>query len=160
MKIVGVDADLVFHGGQLVSLADAVRDERTVVDTTRHVALVAAQQEHVVEIEVARFQNAHYLKAFGGFSVERDAGLLENLCGESLQRLIGHLQIATLHQSVQAVDEGVGPEERLLEQGVLYLVLSLLGNGAQHGQQGLCVIDETGIGMAPESSQQTGCAPA
>ena len=44
VKIVGIDADLVFHGGQLIGLANAVGNERTVVDTLGHVAFVTREQ--------------------------------------------------------------------------------------------------------------------
>ena len=152
VEIVGVDANLILDSGQFVGLADAVRNERAVVDAPRHVALVAGEQQDVVEVDVARLEHTHHLDALDGLAVEGDAGLLDNLRGESLQGLVGDLQIATLYQRIQAVDQHVGSEKRLLEQGVLYLVLGLLGYLAQHLLQGLCVVDKSGIGMTMEST--------
>ena len=74
MEIMLIDGHLVVDGGQTVSLAEGVGDERGVVDTARHVALVARKQQHVVEVEVTRFEHAHHLNTLGGFAVEGDRG--------------------------------------------------------------------------------------
>ena len=115
MEIVGVDAHLVLYGGQLIGLADAVGDEGTVVDALRHIALVAAEQQHVVEVEVAGFQNAHHLDTFGRLAMEGDGGLLDELVDKALQRGVRHLQVATVYQRLETVDERIGTEQRLLE---------------------------------------------
>ena len=90
MEIISVDGDLVFYGRQFVSMAQTMGNERRVVDAFRHVALVAGEQQHVVEVEVARFQHAHDLKTFGRFAVEGDAGLLDDLRDQSLQGGLRH----------------------------------------------------------------------
>ena len=82
MEIVGEDGHLVVDGGQLVGLANGVGDERGVVDALGKVAFVAREQQDVFEIEVARLEHAHHLKANGGFSVERDRGGGDELLDE------------------------------------------------------------------------------
>ena len=44
VEIMLVDGYLVVDGGQSVSLADGIGDERSVVDATRHVSFVAGEQ--------------------------------------------------------------------------------------------------------------------
>ena len=54
MEVVGVDANLILYGRQLVCLSDAVWNERAVVDTFWHIAFVTREQQYVVEVEVTR----------------------------------------------------------------------------------------------------------
>ena len=54
---------------------------------------------------------------------------------QALQRGVCHDQIAAADESVEAVDKRVAAEQRLLEQWVLYLVLSLSSYLAQEGKQ-------------------------
>ena len=135
VEVVGVDAHLVLNRRQLVGLADAVRYEGAVVDAPWHVALVARQQQDVVEVEVARLEHTHDLHALGRLAVEGDGGLLDELLQQALQRGVCHDQIAAADESVEAVDERVAAEQRLLEQRVLYFVLGAGGYLAQEGKQ-------------------------
>lgn len=50
VEIVGVDGGLVVDGGKPERLADGVGDEGTVVDAAWNVAVVAREQQHVVEV--------------------------------------------------------------------------------------------------------------
>ena len=86
MEIVLIDGYLVIDGGEAVGLADGVGDKRGIVDATGHVALVAGEQQHVVEVEVAGFEHAHHLQPFGGFAMEGDRGLLDELLEEARER--------------------------------------------------------------------------
>ena len=72
VEVVLVDSHFVVDGGQSVGLADGVGDERGVVDAAGHVALVAGEQQHVVEVEVAGLKHTHDLNTFGGLAVEGD----------------------------------------------------------------------------------------
>ena len=69
----------------------------------------------MVEIQITRLEYAHDLDALDGFSMERNGGLLHQLANESLHGNIRYLEVAALHQSIQSVDECIGPEKRLLE---------------------------------------------
>ena len=161
VEIVGVDAHLVLDGGQLVSLTDAVRDERAVVHTLGHVALVARQQQHVVEVKVARLQHTHDLHTLGRLAVEGDAGLLHQLHRQPLQRLVAHHEVPADDEAVEPVDQRVGAEQRLLEQRVVALGTALARYLLEHLQQRRTVVaDETGVGMAVEGAHQTRRAAA
>ena len=85
VEVVLVDGHLMVDGGEAVGFADGVGDERGIVDALGHVAFIAREQQHVVEVEVTGFEHTHHLQAFGGFSVEGDGGLLDELLDESLQ---------------------------------------------------------------------------
>ena len=86
MEIVLIDGYLVIDGGEAIGLADGVGDKRGIVDATGHVALVAGEQQHVVEVEVARFEHTHHLQTFGGFAVEGDRGVLDEVLEEARER--------------------------------------------------------------------------
>ena len=72
MEIVRIDCRLVVNGCQFVSLAQTVGNEGTVVDSLRHIAIVARKQQYMVEIEVARLENTHYLDALSRFAMKGD----------------------------------------------------------------------------------------
>ena len=157
MEIIGVDGHLVFDGCQFVGVAQTVGNERRVVDAFRHVALVAGEQQHVVEVEVARLQHAHDLKTFGGLTVEGDAGLLDDLRDQSLQGVLRHRQVATALQVVETVDQHIGTEQRLLEHRIADVGTTLGGHLAQELCQRLLVVaDVFGIGMALEGAKEAG----
>ena len=124
VEVVAEDGHLMVYRGQPVGLAYAVGYERRVVDTFGHVALIAGEEQHVAEVQVARLEHAHHLQPFGRFTVEGDRGGLYELRYESLQRGDVYLQVAVVNQRQQAVDERVGPEYRLLEERVLNVRLS------------------------------------
>ena len=110
VEIVLIDGYLVVDGGEAVGLADGVGDKRGVVDASGHVTLVAGEQQHVVEVEVARFEHTHHLKAFGGFAMEGDGGLLDELLEEALEGDGVDNQGIALYQIVEAIEEGVHAE--------------------------------------------------
>ena len=53
MEIVAVDGYLVVYGGEAVGFAYGMRDERGVVDSLRHITLIAGEDEQMVEVEIA-----------------------------------------------------------------------------------------------------------
>ena len=116
-----VDGHLMVDGGEAVGFADGVGDERGVVDALGHVAFIAGEQQHVVEVEVAGFEHTHHLQAFGRFSVEGDGGLLDELLDESLQGADvedeGAVVDEVAHTVQQCVDtvEGFRIERRFLD---------------------------------------------
>ena len=118
VEIVGIDANLVFDRGKFVGMTDAVGNERTVVDATRQHALAARKQQHVVEVQVTRFEHAHHLQALGGLTVEGNRRLLNQLADKPLQGVHGDVEHTVGHEAVQTVDERIGPEQRLLKQRV------------------------------------------
>ena len=77
----------------------------------------------MLEIEVARLEYAHYLKANGGLSVERDGGGADELLDELEQDVADGLHLAALDDGAEAVEQGVHAEQRL----VLHLVGFVLG---------------------------------
>ena len=83
-EVVLVNGHLVIDRCQTVGLAYGVRYERGVVDTTGHVALVAGEQQHVVEVEVTRFKYTHELDALSRFAVKRYRCGLHDLGNEAL----------------------------------------------------------------------------
>ena len=103
MEIVLIDGHLVIDGGQAVGLTKGVGNERGVVDAARHVALVARKQQHVVEVEVTRFEYAHHLDTFGGFAVEGDGGRRNELTDKALHGDDVYLQHAAINQSAQPI---------------------------------------------------------
>ena len=113
MEVVLIDGHLVIDGSEAVCLADGVGDERGVVDTAWHVALVAGEQQYVVEVEVAGLEHTHDLDAFSWFAVEWNRGGLYNLCDEALQG--GHVDCenAAVCEAAHAVEQGVHTEEAL-----------------------------------------------
>ena len=115
VEIVGIDGDLVVDGGQFVGLSDAMGNERRVVDAPGNISLVAGEQQHMVEVEVARLEDAHHLNAFSRFTVEGNAGLLDDLHGQALKGCQVYRQVTALAQVLDAVDQRVCPEQRLLE---------------------------------------------
>ena len=128
VEVVGVDAYLVFYRCQFVGLAYAVRNKRAVVDAARHVALIAGQQQHMVEVQVARLQHTHHLQPLSRLAVEGNAGLLHQLACQPLHRDAVYRQVAAFDEPMQTVDQGVGPEQRFLEQRVVEVVLGILSN--------------------------------
>ena len=121
VEVVLVDGHLMVDGGEAVGFADGVGDERGVVDALGHVAFIAGEQQHVVEVEVAGFEHTHHLQAFGRFSVEGDGGLLDELLDESLQGADvedeGAVVDEVAHTVQQCVDtvEGFRIERRFLD---------------------------------------------
>ena len=113
VEVVFVDGHLIVDGGQAVGLTDGVGDERGVVDAARHVALVAGEEQHVVEVEVAGLEYTHDLDALGGFAVEGDGGRLHHLGDKALEG--GHVdgEDAAVGEVAQAVEQGVHAEEGL-----------------------------------------------
>ena len=87
IEIIGVDGYLVVDGGEPVKLANGVRNERRVVDTLRHIALVARKEEHMVEVQVSCFQHSHHLYSLGRFAMERHTRGANNLGNESFECL-------------------------------------------------------------------------
>ena len=100
VKIIGIDADLVFDGSEFVGVTDAVGDEGTVVDTSWHIALVAGQQQHMVEVEVAGLEYPHHLDPFCRFAMKGDAGLLHQLADQALHGDIVDGEVATFPEVV------------------------------------------------------------
>ena len=159
VEIVGIDGDLVVDGGQFVSLSDAMGNERRVVDAPGNIPLVAGKQQDMVEVEVSRLEDSHDLNAFSRFAMKWDAGLLDDLHGQALQGCQIYRQVAALSEVVDSVDQRVGPEQRLLEQRVADILLTLRGYFAQDLQKGLPVVaDVSGIGMTLEDAQHARCA--
>ena len=83
VEVVGVDGHLVVDSSKSVCLAYGVGNERRVVNALRHVALVARQQQHMVKVEVARFQYTHYLYAHNRFAMEWYSGGGDELLGKA-----------------------------------------------------------------------------
>ena len=110
MEVVLVDGYLLVDGGESVGLADGIGDERGVVDASRHIALVAGEQQHVVEVEVTRLEHAHHLDALGGLTVEGDGGGLYELGDEALEgdRVDG--EDAAVDEVADTIEEGVHTE--------------------------------------------------
>ena len=113
VEVVLIDGDLVIDGGEPVGLADGVRDERGVVDAAGHVALVAGEEQHVVEVEVAGLEDSHHLYALGRFAVEGDGGGLYELGDESLEGDDVDFQDTAVDEVGEAVEEGVHSEAGL-----------------------------------------------
>ena len=110
VEVVLVDGYLVIDGGEPVGLADGVGDERGVVDASRHVALVAGEQQHVVEVEVTRLEHTHHLDAFGWFSVEGDRGRLHELGDEALQGDEVDAEYTTVDEVADTIEQRIGAE--------------------------------------------------
>ena len=125
MEVVGIDGHLVVDGSQLVGLADGVGDERRVVDPLGHVALVAREDEQVVEVEITGFEHAHHLNALGRFAVEGDGGGADDLADEPLESDAVDGQVAAADELAHAIEQGVGPVERLVGQRVVFGSLSV-----------------------------------
>jgi len=79
VEIIGIDGHLVFYCRHLITPSQRVRNERRVVDAFGHVALVAGEHEHVVEVEVAGLQHAHDLYAKRRLAMERHRGGVDEL---------------------------------------------------------------------------------
>ena len=117
MKVIGIDGHLVIDGGETVGFSDAVRDERGVAQAFGQVAFIAGEQQHMFEIDVARFQDTHHLNAFYRLSVEGDTGGRNNLRDESLQGENIDLQAAAFDEFAQTIQKCIHAKQTLLCQG-------------------------------------------
>ncbi len=78
IKIVGVDPFVVFGRRQRKGRPQVVGDERCLRHAVaREVVVVHREDDHVLEVEVAGFQDAHYLQSLQRFALERNAERLE-----------------------------------------------------------------------------------
>ncbi len=78
IKIVGVDPFVVFGRRQRKGRPQVVGDERCLLHAVaREVVVVHREDDHVLEVEVAGFQDAHYLQSLQRFALERNAERLE-----------------------------------------------------------------------------------
>ena len=154
VEIMLVDGYLVVDGGQSVSFTDGVGDERSVVDATGHVTLVAGEQQHVVEIKVTRFEHTHDLDTLCRLAVEGDRGGLYDLCNKALQRRHVDGEDTAVGEIAQAVEQGVHLEDRFrLQIRVGFYcpddIEEPVEEGGTVGEMGRCIIlwQQGGIGM-------------
>ena len=82
----------------------------------------------MVEVQVARLQHTHHLQPLSRLAVEGNAGLLHQLACQPLHGDAVYRQVAAFDEPMQTVDQGVGPEQRFLEQRVVEVVLGILSN--------------------------------
>ena len=54
----------------MILFAEEIWDERTASFRLWQVAFVHTEHEHILEVEIARFEHSHQLNAHSGFSVE------------------------------------------------------------------------------------------
>jgi hypothetical protein len=87
-------------GSQLISFANGVGDERGVVDTARHIPLVAGKENDVLEVQVACFEYAHDLNAFNRFSMKRNRGRLNQLVDKAQQGVVVDIEVAVLDKCI------------------------------------------------------------
>ena len=73
----------------------------------------------MTEIKITSLQGSHHLQSFCGFAMIGYRCCLNQLANESLQGDDVHLQVTTVNESCQSVDEGVSPKYGLLEQWVI-----------------------------------------
>jgi hypothetical protein len=100
--------------------------ERGVVDACWEVALIAREQEDVVEIEVTSFEDSHNLYAFDGFTVEGDCGGLDYLVEEFCVEGNGKGDIFFCDECPEPVEKGEHAEERLGKEGEILVLIALI----------------------------------
>ena len=98
VEIISVDGYLVVNGSQPISFSDGIGDERGVVYATWQVALIARENQQMLEVQTAGLQYAHDLNALGGFSMEGNGSGLCQLDDEPFQRSGVHVQVSTAHE--------------------------------------------------------------
>ena len=103
-------------GGQAVGFPDAVGDEGCIVDALGQVAFIAGKQQHMLKVEITRFQNAHDLDAFDGFSVEGNTRSGDNLCDQALQGDDVDEEDSAVDEVAETIQQGVHPEQAFLSQ--------------------------------------------
>ena len=119
VEMVAVDGLFVVGGGEGVGAPQTVGDDRGVGEAPRHVALVAREDEQVAEVDVAGLEHAHQLHTLGGLAVEGHRRLLHQLDDEPLQGGGVDGQVALADEGLQTVEQAVGAEDGLLEEGVV-----------------------------------------
>ena len=140
VEVIGVDGHLMVDGGQPEGLAYAIGNKRGVIHALGHVAFVTGEQQHMVKVQVTRLQHTHHLQTLGRFSVEWNGGCPDQLGEQSVQGVEVDVQVPTLHESQQSVDQRVGTEEALRHQGVVLgggVVVAVGGHDANQLRQPL-----------------------
>ena len=127
VEIVGVYSHLVVYGSESVSLTYGVGNERRVVDTLRHIALVARKQQQVLEVKITCFEHTHYLNTYYRFTMKRNCGRRYQLLYESAQCINVYIQVAIGSKLFQSVYDGIHSEYRLLQECV-FRVLGVHAN--------------------------------
>ena len=109
----------------------------------------------MVEVEIAGFEDAHNLNADGRLTVEGDRGGVDQLAYKALQRDDVYAEVTALHESAEAVEQRVHPEEGLGGErvfGLVFLPGYRLGDVADDGcepqQQAAVQFLERGTGDA------------
>ena len=92
IEIVGIEAVALVTSGEMVLFAEEIRNERTAVFRLRQVAFVHTEHEHILEVEIARFEHSHQLNAHCGFSVERQGMGIDDLEKKTRERERLHTQ--------------------------------------------------------------------
>ena len=110
VEVVGIHGVLMLDGSHAERLAQVIGDERRIAARLGELPFVEGQHDEVAEVEVTRFQYAHYLHADGGLAVKRYVGGGEQAVHQAFQRVCMQAQPVILYQAEQAVDEGVALE--------------------------------------------------
>ena len=79
IEIVGIEAVALVTRGEMILFAEEIWDERTAGFRLRQVAFVHTEHEHILEVEIARFEHSHQLNAHSGFAVERQGMGIDDL---------------------------------------------------------------------------------
>lgn len=87
VEVVGIHGVLMLDGSHAERLAQVIGDERRIAARLGELPFVEGQHDEVAEVEVTRFQYAHYLHADGGFAVKRDLGGGEQAVHQTFQRV-------------------------------------------------------------------------
>ena len=103
IEIVGIEAVALVTSREMVLFAEEIRNERTAVFRLRQVAFVHTEHEHILEVEIARFEHSHQLNAHCGFSVERQGMGINDLEKKTRERERLHTQYSRLLQLQQAI---------------------------------------------------------
>ena len=117
VEIIGIDGYLVVDGCEAIGLADAVWDERGIADALGEVALIAGEQQYMVEVDVACLKDAHDLDAFNGFTVKGYARSRYDLCDQSLQGEGIDIERTAIDKIAETVQQGVHTEQTLMGNG-------------------------------------------
>ena len=155
-EIVGIERHFLVESGHAVGFTQVVGYERGVLAGLGQHVFSGGDDDDVGEVEATGLEHTHHLYSFHGFAMERNGGGGEQLTDQAADGVDLDLQNACGMQSAQAVENGVGAEERfsvelLLAEVVLVLVVVGDGDGADYTYQ---VINKVADVVALRSEHQ------
>ena len=116
MEIVAIYGHLVIDRCQSVGCTQRVGYERCIINSLGHIPFVAREDEHMVEVEVARLQYTHHLDTSCRFAMKGYGGDAHQLGDESAEDGQVGIKVTVCNEFGKLLQRSEHAENRLLEE--------------------------------------------